>query len=227
MRTPKIIDIPTDGGFLRGQLQLPDQPKGLIVFSYGSRNSRLNPRNRFIAKKLLQEDFATLLFDLFTPQEYFEDKREERFNLEFSTRRLIEVTEWLKKQPDTARFPIGYFGSGAGAASAITAAADLGPQTVKAVVCRSGRLDLLKDKLDFVQSPTLLLVGSLDSQNILAFNENAFKRLKGTKELQIISGASHFFEKPDKLEELIQFARNWFLKYLHFQETEMDKDFIP
>lgn len=113
--------------------------------------------------------FATLLFDLLTPEE--ERNRANVFDIELLASRLIDVTGWLATQPDTASLPVGYFGASTGAGAALVAAAD--PRVnVRAVVSRGGRPDLAGDSLGSVVAPTLLIVGGRD-QVVLELNQRA------------------------------------------------------
>lgn len=217
------LDIPIDGIYLKGDLRIPKYPKGLIVFSHGSGSSRLSPRNRFVAEELNREEFATLLFDLLTPRE--DSDYEQRFNIKLLTQRLIAVTKWLRSQPSYRKWNIGFFGASTGAASALRAAATLGPDVVKAVVSRGGRPDLAGDALELVKSPTLLIVGGYDTE-VIELNEAACDRLNGVKELKIVPEASHLFEEPGKLEAVTELASAWFLKYLHRYRIEIEKDYM-
>jgi dienelactone hydrolase len=219
----KELQIPVDDVTLKGDVGLPENAKGLIIFSHGSGSSRLSPRNRFVASSLKESGFGTLLFDLLTP--YEDQNYEMRFNIELLTNRLVSVTRWMKNQEEFKRLNIGYFGASTGAASALRAAAVLGSDIIKAVVSRGGRPDLAEEKLKSVKSPTLLLVGGLDTK-VIKLNEQAFERMNCKKELTIIPGASHLFEETGKLEEVTRQANDWFLKYIYRYQKDVEKDFI-
>lgn len=219
----KELQIPVDDVTLKGDIEMPEHAKGLIIFSHGSGSSRLSPRNRFVASSLKENGFGTLLFDLLTP--YEDQNYEMRFNIELLTNRLVTVTRWMKNQEEYKGLNIGFFGASTGAASALRAAVSLGPEIVKAVVSRGGRPDLAEEKLGSVKSPTLLLVGGLDTK-VIKLNQQAFEKMKCMKELTIIPGASHLFEETGKLEEVTRHADNWFLKYLYRYQKDVEKDFI-
>lgn len=217
------FDISADGIKLKGDLNLPDQPKGLVIFSHGSGSSRLSPRNRFVASELQNKGFATLLFDLLTPEE--DTVYEQRFDIGLLTRRLISATKWIDTQSDFKKLNIGYFGASTGAASALKAAASLGQDLIKAVVSRGGRPDLATGALESVQTPTLLLVGGLDTQ-VIKLNEMAYEKLNCAKQLKVIPSASHLFEEPGKLEEVTHHANEWFKKYLYQYQIDIEKDYM-
>lgn len=216
-----VIDL--KGVQLKGSLSIPDDSKGLIIFSHGSGSSRMSPRNRLVAKTLQDKGFATLLFDLLTAEEDLDYQK--RFDINLLTQRLISVTEWLKNKNDFKHWNLGYFGSSTGAASALKAAAKLGPGTIQAVVSRGGRPDLAEDALETVRCPVLLLVGGLDDQ-VIELNEGALNKISGPKRLEIIPGASHLFEESGKLELVTNYAAEWFLKYLFRYNIAKAKDYM-
>ena len=195
---------------LKGNLNIPKKPKALVIFSHGSGSSRFSSRNRFVAQLLNKQNIATLLTDLLTEEE---DKNfENRFDIELLTERLVKVTNYLSQISDLKDLKVGYFGASTGAASAVKAAAQL-KNKIQAVVSRGGRPDLAGDSLSELVVPTLFLVGSLDRQ-VIKLNNQAFNKLKCEKKIQIIEGASHLFEEPGKLNEVAQYAIDWFQKHL-------------
>jgi dienelactone hydrolase len=204
------INIPINSITLQGELVLPIKNAGLIIFAHGSGSSRFSPRNLWVAKYFQDRFFGTLMLDLLTIEE--DRIFENRFDIDLLTQRLIEATKWLMKNDITRNLPIAYFGASTGAASALGAAAFFG-DSIKAVVSRGGRPDLVLTLLPKVKSPTLLLVGGLD-RAVIEMNKLAFDELKTEKELKIISGASHLFEEPGKLGEVANEAVSWFKNHL-------------
>ncbi len=207
----KPVSIRVGGVVLQGNLTIPENPSGIIIFSHGSGSSRLSPRNNYVAKVLQQKGMATLLFDLLTEQE--DTIYENRFDIDLLTKRLIEVTNWVKNYSLTKGLHIGYFGASTGAASALKAAASFGKE-ISAVVSRGGRPDLAMKKLHEVSASTLLIVGGWDDI-VIKLNEKAYQKLNCNRELKIIPEASHLFEEPGKLEEVANISANWFAKKLH------------
>ena len=55
------VHIPFEGIELDGDLTLPENPLGVVLFAHGSGSSRHSPRNRFVARALNDAGFATLL----------------------------------------------------------------------------------------------------------------------------------------------------------------------
>lgn len=206
----QIVQITIDSITLEGALTIPDQARGIILFAHGSGSSRFSPRNILVAKELQEAGLATLLIDLLTEDE--DEIYENRFDIDLITQRLIDVTSWIQKQPDTKRLKIGYFGASTGAAAALKASAKLGPK-ICAVVSRGGRPDLANEVLSQVKAPTLLIVGG-DDLEVIELNKEAYEKLKCVKEFEIIPGATHLFEEPGKLEWVAKYAADWFDKYL-------------
>jgi dienelactone hydrolase len=194
---------------LPGDLLIPSNAKGVVLFSHGSGSSRFSTRNQMVAKFLHRKNFGTLLFDLLTEHE---DKEVyNRFNIDLLTRRLKGATQWFKQQPEVRDLSIGYFGASTGAASALKAAAVI-PE-VQAVVSRGGRADLAFEDLHKVKAPTLLIVGSLD-HDVLLLNKMAYTHLVCEKRLEIVEGASHLFEERGTMEKVCELATEWFGKNL-------------
>ncbi|TCK85584.1 dienelactone hydrolase family protein [Albibacterium bauzanense] len=207
----KEISIPIYEITLTGELSIPERAKGIVVFAHGSGSSRHSSRNKYVARSLQDEGFATLLFDLLTVKE--DEDYNTRFDIDLLTDRLIKVTDWLKTEPETGDLNIGYFGASTGAAATLNAAADLGNSIIAAIVSRGGRPDLADINLPEVKSPTMLIVGGLDTQ-VIDLNQKAFSMIGALKEIVIVPGASHLFEEPGKLEEVANLAIQWFNKYL-------------
>jgi len=209
-----VVRIPVGGVVIEGNLAIPSGAKGIALFAHGSGSSRFSPRNRYVAKAFNAQKIATLLFDLLTDEEDQEDlaTAEYRFNINLLAERLIGATEWLKKDPQTKNLAFGYFGASTGAAAALIAAAKL-PNEIAAVVSRGGRPDLAASYLSRVAAPTLLMVGSLDEE-VIELNKQAMEQMTAEKKLVIVSGATHLFEEPGKLEEVAKLAADWFLRYL-------------
>jgi dienelactone hydrolase len=203
------IDIPLASAILKGDLVIPDNAIGIVLFSHGSGSSRFSSRNRMVAELIQQQKIGTFLFDLLTEEE--DQVYENRFNIDLLASRLIDTTEWLLENKDAKGLPIAYFGASTGAASALRAAAFFG-KTIKAVVSRGGRPDLAITELPMVSAPTLLIVGSLDVP-VIGMNKMAYDELESVKEMKIIHGATHLFEEPGKLQEVADLAIEWYKKY--------------
>ena len=201
---------PEPGLRLTGDLRIPEQPVGLVIFAHGSGSSRLSPRNREVAEALNRQGLATLLFDLLTEEEAMD--RAKVFDIDLLAERLAAATRWAQGDDETSKLSLGYFGASTGAAAALCAAADLGGG-IGAVVSRGGRPDLSAGRLGEVVAPTLLIVGGADWQ-VLELNEEAARLLSCEHELAVVPGATHLFEEHGALERVADLAGHWFLAHL-------------
>jgi putative phosphoribosyl transferase len=206
------VTIRADGVELEGIVGMPARdPIGLVIFAHGSGSSRLSPRNTLVARSLNSQKIATVLFDLLTERESAD--RNNVFDIELLARRLTVATRWARANPPTRGLPVGYFGASTGAACALVAAArDSG---IAAVVSRGGRPDLARDALAEVRSPTLLIIGG-DDVEVIQLNEQACSRMTCEREIAIVPGATHLFEEPGTLDEVMRLAARWFRR--HFEQ---------
>ena len=201
-------------GEIVGDLHLPDDPFGLVVFAHGSGSSRHSPRNRLVARVLDEAGLGTLLIDLLTTEEEAVDVRtaELRFDIGLLAERLLAATEAADADQRLRDLRIGYFGASTGAAAALVAAAER-PGRVRAIVSRGGRPDLAGDALPTVTAPTLLIVGGLDPA-VIGMNRAAADRMRCEREIEIVPGATHLFEEPGTLEQVAARATAWFGRHL-------------
>lgn len=204
------VTIDVEGATLPGDLTMPAAMVGFVLFAHGSGSSRHSPRNRLVASALHDAGIGTLLFDLLTPTEELD--RSNVFDIVTLGRRLVEATRWVRRRPDFATTPIGYFGASTGAGAALWAASELGSE-IRAVVSRGGRPDLASDRLEGVTAPTLLIVGGKDT-TVLDLNKQAMWRLGGPNRLELVPGATHLFSEPGALEAVAASGSAWFLTHL-------------
>jgi dienelactone hydrolase len=212
--TPRPVRLNLGSTALNGDLSLPSDAHGLIVFAHGSGSGRHSARNRAVAETFRHAGLATLLVDLLTePEEQVDAATAEfRFDIPMLAERVIETIDWTQAHAPTASLAIGLFGASTGAAAALIAAARR-PVAVRAVVSRGGRADLAEDALEAVTAPTLLIVGGRD-EVVLQLNRDALARLKTKKNLEIVPGATHLFEEPGALDQVAHLAQDWFVRHL-------------
>lgn len=195
---------------LGGILNVGEATGGLIVFAHGSGSSRFSPRNAYVARRLRQSGFGTLLFDLLTEAEAVD--RSNVFDIPLLADRVGEAVLWAVDDAGTARLPIGLFGASTGAAAALVAASRF-PDHVEPVVSRGGRPDLAGAVLGTVRAATLLIVGGND-HGVIELNQAAFAALACEKRLEIVPGATHLFEEPGTLDAVVDHAARWFARHL-------------
>jgi len=210
----KEVRIAAHGISLPGNLEIPDGAPGIVVFAHGSGSSRHSTRDRDVAALLRDAGLGTLLFDLLTAEEA-EDERttgHRRFDVDLLATRLEIATEWLMSQPRARGRPIGYFGAALGAAAALVAAGRL-DDLIAAVVCRGGRPDLAGTYLSRVTAPTLLIVGERD-EPVLELNQQAYARMRCTRELIVVPRATHRFEEHGAMAKVAALASGWLCEHL-------------
>jgi putative phosphoribosyl transferase len=212
--TERDVEVRLSDVALAGDLAMPPRAHGIVVFAHGSGSGRFSPRNRAVARVLVEARLAILLLDLLTPEEEAEDMRTARlrFDIGLLGERVIGTIDWLASAEPVRELAVGCFGASTGAAAALIAAAER-PRQVGAVVSRGGRPDLAGDALPRVKAPTLLIVGGNDFE-VIRLNRQAQAALAGESRLEIVPGAGHLFEEPGTLTQVATLARDWFVSYL-------------
>lgn len=209
------VRIACEAIYIDGTLTLPNNPIGLIIFAHGSGSSRFSPRNNYVAQKLNQAGFATLLLDLLLLAE--DQDLENRFDIALLSSRLAAAIIWADKDEQLSSLPIGLFGASTGAAATIDLAGKSNfslKEKIYAVVSRGGRPDLAQHEcIQNLNAPTLLLIGQNDKA-VIAYNKRVFEQMHCIKSMDIIEGASHLFEEPGTLESVAKKTTLWFKKYL-------------
>ena len=88
------------------------------------------------------------------------------------------------------------------------------------MVSRGGRPDLAKSYLKKLSAPTLLIVGEEDTE-VISLNQQALEQIPDGK-LVLVPSATHLFEEPGTLEEVMTLATGWFAAKL-----DEDKASVP
>jgi putative phosphoribosyl transferase len=205
------VKIPAGAATLEGNLRVPTDARGIVLFVHGSGSSRHSPRNQLVAQTLNDAGLATLLFDLLTAKEEAMDPRL-RFDIGLLAIRLGFATDWASQEPATRNLRIGYFGASTGGGAALLTAAQR-PESVSAIVSRGGRPDLAGAALPTVRAPTLLIVGGAD-EAVIGMNREAMARMQCEVKLELVPGATHLFEEPGALEQVSKLASEWFRRHL-------------
>jgi len=205
---------------IQGDLRVPDEAIGVVVFAHGSGSSRFSTRNRAVAEVFEGRRLGTLLLDLLTREEEQTDVEtaEFRFDIPRLAGRVVQACDWLVGRADLSALPVGCFGASTGAAAALIAAAER-PDIIRAVVSRGGRPDLAGDALPNVNAPTLLIVGGADRE-VIVLNRQAMAQMRTQVELAIVPGATHLFEEPGALAQVATLAGNWFTSHLQRQHRQ-------
>lgn len=189
---------------------------GVVVLVPGAGQSWQEERYLSMVEVLLRYGLATVLFDLLPPAEAGKSApgSQYRFHLPLLAERLVEVTRWIKADPNLGQRGMGYLSCGMGTAVALFAAGNH-PDWVGAVVGWDARPELARPILRRVQAPTMLIVGGEDFYTMQE-NREAYARLTQAqaREIVMIPEAAPLFDGPGDLETLSHLSVNWFLKYL-------------
>ncbi|MCM2351525.1 MAG: hypothetical protein NDI69_15995 [Bacteriovoracaceae bacterium] len=214
----KEIEIADGEITLGGHLSSDRFVKGWVIFAHGSGSSRKSPRNNWVARELNQHGLGTFLFDLLTPEEDFTYRN--RFNIPLLARRLLIATQWLVKSDYYHHEPLAYYGASTGAAAALMAAAKADKKwPLFTVISRGGRPDLAENlNLSQLTIPVLLIVGSLDHE-VIKLNEKAQEQLRNVQ-LTLVPGATHLFEEPGALQEVVDLSRQWLERQIGGTQSE-------
>lgn len=204
------VRIGAGGVTLDGNLEMPANPLGIVLFAHGGGSSRLSPRKLTVARALRTASIGTLLLDLLTPDEQSINNVNARLRSDITllSARLLDATEWVRRQQPALEQRIGFYGSSTGAAAALTAAAKA-PERIAAIVSLSGRVDLASDALPAVRAATLLIAGGRDT-TVVWMTQRAYERLECQKQLTIVPGAGQLFEEPGTLEQVATLATLWY-----------------
>jgi len=216
----RLVRIPAYGASIAAELTIPDDARGLVVFSRIGGGRRRTLRDRREAVTIKDGGYGTLVFDLLTPDEEMADgdTRLLHFDVHFLAKRLLDVVDWVADQDAAADLPLTLFGADTGAAAALIVAA-MRARVVQAVVSSAGRPDLASLALERVQAPTLLIVGSRDTDAIPR-NRCALERLTAPKGFVLLQGQTHSLEDNDSVDEVARLALGWFDRHVTHWRSE-------
>jgi putative phosphoribosyl transferase len=226
----EVVKIPLNEAapqiFVEGNLVIPDNPIGFVIFAHGSGSSRKSTRNELVSQKLNENSIGTLLFDLLTKEEQESDIKLEniiseipggrfnKFNIALLTQRLVMATEWVVDFLTNRSLSVSYFASSTGAAAALTCATIF---HISTIVIRSGRSDLINyDNLLKIVSSCLFVVGGKE-RTLIKINKKTIKELKNAveKKLIIVPNASHQFEEEGSMEIVASLSAEWLKKHFY------------
>ncbi len=203
------VSIEVGGSQLRGVLIVPEDAFGLVLLSSSGGRSRGGGESERVARELEAQGLAVLHFDLLSREEAEDDDRTARLRTDICrlAGRWLGAADWAVSQQELRDFPLGFSSFGIAAPAALAAAAEQ-PQSLSAVVCSDGRVDLAGSSLANVRVPTLLLVNATDGPLVRA-NESALLRLgHPLKELILIPQDSPFSGRTG-LATMTELAADW------------------
>jgi putative phosphoribosyl transferase len=202
------VEVP--GTTLLAQVNIPAPPKGLILFPKVSLGSAADLK---LYSTLLKNQYGIIIANLLSIHE--QTILSMANNLNLLTERLIEITKWVNRIFVQQDIKLGYFGDCQAGIAAIKASTYFDDE-IKAIVCKDGKTDLVKDDLKYVYSPTLLMVDKSENE-IVSMNRNAFKSLNSVDKLLLI--------EENKFSPLLEFSEtevkeslDWIDKYVSSEE---------
>jgi hypothetical protein len=154
----RYITLQTPHGSLHGQLELPEDPRGLVLIA----RSHHVVGDAAISSVFAEFGFATLTMELLSAQEVqYTDATQ---NVPRLAQRLIDILDMIHLDGDMEKLLLAIFSTGDVAPAAIRAAAQRDLQ-VKAVACHGGLIDRAgAQALDLLVAP-LLMVFDADDEN--------------------------------------------------------------
>lgn len=203
------VEIGVAGRLLGGRLSVPERAAGLVVLATDGAGQD-GPRSQHVTRVLHAGGIATLRLGLRTAEEELAQEwtLREGSNVELVAHRLEVARDWLQRDDFLSLLPVGYLGSGLGAAAALVAAAHQ-PRGVQAVVVIGGRPDMAGAFLEEVRVPTLLLAPEEDADRV-ALYRRVLDSLRTRKALRLVEGASRGFPEDTPLVSAARLASAWF-----------------
>lgn len=173
------LSIQTPHGLLHGQLELPERPRGLVLFA----RSHHAAVDAVIAANLAARGYAILSMELLTAQEaHFADATQ---NVPRLAQRLIDTLDLIRNDGDMEDLPLVVYAVGDAAPAALRVAAQRDAQ-VKVLACHGGLVDRAGlQALNLLSAPLLMLFDGDDNLALAAF-QRAARHLGGAHEVHVL-----------------------------------------
>lgn len=208
----QTLALPLDHTTLVGELELPTQASGLVVFGHCGGSHRLNSRSRHLSRLLQQADLGVFSVDLRSPAEALVPIGPA--HLPQLTQRLVAICGWLHRQPELLGLTLGLLGE-ANAAPAAFAAAGQPEAAVSALVALGGEAAVAAPSWSPPTVPTLLLVGEREASKVPSAGEQPTPPTGGAPSAyRLILQAGPTFQEPGALAQVGQQAAAWFTCHL-------------
>lgn len=200
---PQSICISVGPDQLEGYLDLPEAPRGLVIFAQSCGSGRHNAMNNRMASLLWRRRFATLLVDLIDWPVTSSDTAPDMAAL---ARRLDQVTAWVRLSPLLRDLPRGYFASDAGAGAAIRVAATA--LDIDAMVMLDIPVTTTVEQLKLLKSPTLF-ISTDKAQHCRLCSSEAIADMKATHGFVLIDDGIIRTDGQMALQEISCSAIDW------------------
>lgn len=192
-----------------GDLTVLERPLGQVVFAHGIAGGHRDTSIGLVCELLNSAGLNTLAVDVLSV-----DERNHIVGVDMAvlSHRLATITGWLAEADFAPGVAIGYLGTGVGAATVLTAAAE--PDSdIAAVVCCGGRPDLAAPALPDVRAPSLLIAAENDPEAV-ANSRRAAESMACDHAVSIVRSATHLFAEPDAIRKTTELARDWFVTHM-------------
>jgi putative phosphoribosyl transferase len=200
---------------LRGVLQLPDDPCGIVVLPLHTRCMPGAEVREHVLAALHAAGLGTLAVDVLLPVEAA--CRFRAVDRGLIARRIGLVVDWLSNRPCSRALPVSLFAMGSGAADALIAAAE--EPRIAALVLADGRLDLAGSAPARVVAPTLLVAGDADPV-IAAINRRVHASMRCERTMVLLDGQSRAFGGPAAIEVTTALCCDWLRTHLPTRTAE-------
>lgn len=159
----RSLSLHTPHGPLHGQLDLPDNPRGLILLA----RAHHAPVDTYITASLAARQHAVFSMELLSAQEaQFADATQ---NVPRLTERLLDILDLIRHDGDMENLPLAIFATGDATPAAIRAAAQRDTQ-VKVLACHGGQADRAGlQALKLLNAPLMMLLDHGDEAAIVAW----------------------------------------------------------
>lgn len=200
---------------LDGRMSLPENAHALVVMACTS--GTFDHRGfRTLARRLDGSHIGSLLADLLTPREQQFDARTGHFRLDLPllAERILEITRWLARSPETTGLPLALFASGAVGAAGLIVQAKAAP--FFSVVLNSPRIDLATDAAASVDAPVLMITGKEDVPGMVGTVSDDARLFRGPNRISIVSGVNQALDRPQAATDVADRAVEWLQAHAGF-----------
>ncbi len=206
---------------LLGKLTVPKSPIGAVLICSVTDTTEDSSQSieHFLIEEFYDANIACLNIDLVSDglNPSTVSHKEEVFNVELLSERVVMTLDWISKHRVLAPLPIGIF-----AAQTAAAAAFIGASKAKtecsALISLGGRLDMAQKYLPYVSPPCLLVATTGDELGLQA-SSNMIEYLPQAR-LQVIDDKDHSFKDASVREEVLPLCSRWFRRYFNRQTYE-------
>jgi hypothetical protein len=197
----------TGRAVLDGVLTVPHHAEGLIMI-VGLGGTFHHERIRSFAVEFQRDGFATVIADVLTADEQQIDTRTGHFRVDtpFLASRVRDVVKWTEREPATRDLPIALFARAATAAACIASSGDL---SLFAMVLDASRLEAVRDGLESLHTPTLLMFDRMPTPQQLRHVADA-----AAGSVVTIPGVSSLLDDELAAKVAAQEAAAWFRHYV-------------